>query len=275
MPYNSEDLKKAQISLNYFREHCISPHHERYSFPFLRGSYFAYRKVDVLRIVSIANAISTKPTLLDIGCGYGDFLKKIREFIPKAQGLEKDPMIYYHLPIAKPDFIRIADARWGIEQAFDIIFVGWMDPGVDFRDAIKGKSDVVITTLDQGLSLAAEFDGHGYWRIASWRTPSWEDVNTEIMNRYYTGMSEEKYHGLSLLRGAHNLWYIYCSKEQKSEIIKVTLKEQIEWEKNAFEQWRYDFEQVLDECGFGYHEKVKDFISGKEERLWEIHFDSI
>ena len=37
-------------------------------------------------------------------------------------------------------------ARWGIEQDFDIIFIGWMDPGVDFRDAIQTKTDVVITT---------------------------------------------------------------------------------------------------------------------------------
>ena len=80
-----------------------------------------------------------------------------------------------------------------------------MEPGQDFRDPVSKNTDVIVTTLDQGLSLAAEFDGHGFERIASWITPSWEDVNTEIMNRYYTNMPEQKRAELSRLRGAHNL----------------------------------------------------------------------
>jgi hypothetical protein len=60
-----------------------------------------------------------------------------------------------------PDHIKIVDAHWGIDQKYDLIFVGWMDPGVDFRDAIAAKTDVIVTTLDQGISLAAEFDDHG------------------------------------------------------------------------------------------------------------------
>ena len=54
-----------------------------------------------------------------------------------------------------------------------------MEPGVDYRDKIAAKTDVIITTLDQGLSLAAEFEGHGFEKIASWITPSWEDINTK------------------------------------------------------------------------------------------------
>ncbi|HZA07271.1 MAG TPA: hypothetical protein VE619_06170, partial [Nitrososphaeraceae archaeon] len=85
-----EDLLKARMSLQQFRRHSASPYHERYSFPFLRGTYFAYRKIDVLRLVSIAKAVSNNPQYLDVGCGYGDFLKKIREFIPGAIGIEKE-----------------------------------------------------------------------------------------------------------------------------------------------------------------------------------------
>ena len=36
---------------------------------------------------------------------------------------------------------------------------------------------------------------------------------------------------------------------------------------------RYDFENVLDECGFRYLESTGDPISC-EERLWEICFDN-
>jgi hypothetical protein len=135
---------------------------------------------------------------------------------------------------------------------------------------------VIVTTLDQGISLAAEFDGHGFERIASWRTPSWEDVNTEIMNRYYTKMSNETLQTLSKLRGAHNLWYVYSSKPSRSEAIKSALMQSLEQEKKFNK--RYDFEDVLDECGFRYLEKLEgDLTSKKEqeeekERLWDIKF---
>ena len=36
-----------------------------------------------------------------------------------------------------PDYIRIADAYNGIDKKYDIIFVGWMEPGVDYRDKIS------------------------------------------------------------------------------------------------------------------------------------------
>ena len=272
MSYSSRSLKEAIRSLHSYRMHAISEHHERYSFPLLRGTYFSYRKVDVLRLVAIAYSISKDPSYLDVGCGYGDFLKKIRAYIPNAIGIEKNSEIFYECGIAKPDFIKIADARWEIEQNYDIIFVGWMDPGVDFRDAVRPKSEVVITTLDQGLSLAAEYDGHGYKRIAYWRTPSWEDVNHEIMNRHYTKIPLETYLTISKMRRAHNLWYIYSSNETKSEIIVKTLKQNID-EESKFLSSRYDFEDVLDECGFKYLESTGNPTSYKEH-LWEICFDN-
>lgn len=219
MPFKTADLQKAMISLKQFKTYAMSPHHERYSFPFLCGTYFAYRKIDVLRLISILKAVAKngKPRYLDVGCGNGDFLSKIREFIPNALGIDNDAKIFYYYKREKPDYIKIADARWGINQQFDVIFVGWMEPGLDFRDAVAAKADVIVTTLDQGISLAAEFEGNGFERIAKWRTPSWEDVNIEIMNLYYTKMSSKNYLFLSKLRGAHNLWYIYSSKPSKSD----------------------------------------------------------
>ncbi|MGI0047995.1 MAG: hypothetical protein ACREAW_00500, partial [Nitrososphaera sp.] len=208
MPFNIEDLRKARQALAQFRSTALSPHHERYSFPFFAGSYFAYRKVDVMRVAAMIRAISVSPSYLDVGCGYGDFLKRIREFIPSAEGIEKDGGIFYGLGIAKPEYIRIADAHW-IDKKYDVIFVGWMEPGQDFRDPVARNTDVIVTTLDQGISLAAEFDGHGFQKVAWWRTPSWEDVNTEIMNRIYTKMPDDKRVGFAKMRGAHNLWYIY------------------------------------------------------------------
>ena len=263
------DLLKASNSLAQFRTYSASPYHERYSFPFLRGTYFAYRKIDVLRVISIAKAVSNEPRYLDVGCGYGDFLNKIREFIPNATGIEKDARIFYIFNMSIPDHIKIVDADWGIDQKHDLIFVGWMDPGVDFRDAVAAKTDVIVTTLDQGISLAAEFDAHGFEMVASWRTPSWEDVNIELMNRYYTKMSDNTRQVLSKIRGAHNLWYVYSNKSNISEAIKSSLVQRVEQEKKSLQE-RYDFEDVLDDCGFRYLERLESLTS--DEQLWRIRF---
>ena len=278
MPFKTADLQKAMISLEQFKTYAISPHHERYSFPFIRGTYFTYRKIDVLRLFSISKAVAKngKPRYIDVGCGNGDFLTKMREFIPNAVGIDNDAKVFYYYNMVKPDYIKIADARWGIDHQFDIIFVGWMDPGIDFRDAVAAKTDVIVTTLDQGISLAAEFEGNGFERIAKWRTPSWEDVNIEIMNRYYTKMSNMNYLSLSKLRGAHNLWYVYSSKPSKSEAIKSILIQRLENEKKDMYE-RYDFEDVLDECGFRYLEQLQNLSSyvERKERLWDIQFNNI
>jgi hypothetical protein len=265
VPFNIEDLCKARQALAQFRSAAVSPHHERYSFPFFAGSYFAYRKVDVLRVAAIAHAISSNPSYLDVGCGYGDFLKHVREFLPDAEGIEKECGIFYGLRIEKPDYIRIADARW-IDRKYDLVFVGWMEPGQDFRDSVARSTDVIVTTLDQGISLAAEFDGHGFQRIAWWRTPSWEDVNIEIMNRYYTKMPDEWRAELARMRGTHNLWYVYC-RPQKADIVKEALKRQLEIEPAG----RYDFESVLDECDYGYLQKLEN--PAAPEPLWRVQWN--
>jgi hypothetical protein len=146
-----------------------------------------------------------------------------------------------------------------------------MEPGVDFRDKVASKTDVVITTIDQGLSLGAEYDGHGFRRIATWRTPSWDDVNTEIMNRYYTPISAETCRNLSKLRTAHNLWYIY-SKPSRFSLVRCALMECIKQEDYNFPREYYDFESVLDDCGFRYHEELDEPTSeiGASASLWEI-----
>jgi hypothetical protein len=194
-------------------------------------------------------------------------LKRIREFLPRAEGIEKDAGIFYSLAEPKPDYILIADARW-IDTRYDVIFVGWMEPGQDFRDPIAQNTDVIVTTLDQGISLAAEFDGHGFERVAWWRTPSWEDVNTEIMNRYYTKMSEDKRAELAKMRGAHNLWYVY-SRQNKADTVREAIKMQLEKESSSSPVNSYDFEPVLDECGYQYMHKLEK----AQEPLWQVQWN--
>ena len=265
MPPQINEIRKALSALNEFRRYAVSPFHERFIFPFLCGSYFTYRKIDVHRIVSIAKTISENPTYLDVGCGYGDFLEKVREYIPEAEGIEKSAEIFYGIGRIKPNHIKIADAYNGIDKNYDVIFVGWMEPGVDYRDKISAKTEVIVTTLDQGLSLAAEFDGQGFEKIASWVTPSWEDINIEITNRYYSKLSNELMQTLVDLRGAHNLWYIYCKPELKNSL-KGTLEE---LKMKTIEE-KYKHEEILDECGFGFKEALP-LNSGLY--LWEIKIE--
>lgn len=265
MPFATDDLRRAKHSLDQFRANAVSPHHERYSFPFFSGTYFSYRKIDVMRVAAIARAVNDNPSYLDVGCGYGDFLSHVREFLPGAQGMEKDAEIFYGLGMEKPAHITIADAHW-IDRRYDAIFVGWMEPGQDFRDPVSKSTDVIITTLDQGISLAAEFDGHGFERVAWWRTPSWEDVNIEMMNRHYTPeMPESKRAELAKMRGAHNLWYVYA-KPAKASIVRAALERQASLEDPRD---RYEFESVLDELGFGYLEELETTAG----QLWRVHWN--
>jgi hypothetical protein len=268
MTFSIVDVINAQKELNKFRLYN-NTNHERFIFPFLCGSYFTYRKIDVIRIFTIAKTISQNPTYLDVGCGYGDFLEKIREYIPNAEGIEKSAEIFYSVGKVKPDYIKIADAYNGIDKKYDIIFVGWMEPGVDYRDQISTKAEVIITTLDQGLSLAAEFDGHGFDKIASWTTPSWEDINIEITNKYYSKISNELVQKLVELRGAHNLWYVYCKPQWGKKIknaLKLCLTEEL---KKNYE--RYEFETVLDNAGYKYFETLKNPFT--KYKLWDVIFD--
>ena len=38
-----------------------------------------------------------------------------------------------------------------------------------------------------------------------------------------------------------------------------------------FSKEKFDFEDVLDECGFGYYEKLPSLLSTKKH-LWKVHF---
>jgi SAM-dependent methyltransferase len=272
MPPEINDLGIALNALKEFRKYSISSHHERFIFPFLCGSYFTYRKVDVERITSIAKAVSKDPTYLDVGCGYGDFLEKIIQYLPNAEGIEKSADIFFKLRRYKPDYIKIGDAYNGIEKKYDLIFVGWMEPGVDYRDKIAASTDVIITTFDKGgqcgMNGECEMDEYGFEKIASWITPSWIDVNTELLNKYYSKIPHRTIEFLKQLRGAHNLWYVY-SKPKYKDIIKETLRKCLKYEGQR-EIHTYEFEDVLDDAGYGYLESIKS--SNEEYLLWNIDF---
>lgn len=270
MPFAIQDLQHAHRAYREFLGNCRDPAHARYVFPFFTGSYFAYRRVDAARVAAVAKSISDSPTYVDVGCGYGDFLRRVREYLPAATGIEKEAGIFYSFQILKPDYISLLPVE-AYSGPCDVAFVGWMEPGQDFRRQVSRFAKCVITTFDAGgqcgVSGGCEYDEFGYQRVAWWRTPSWIDVNAELMNRFYTpGLDGQKKQELARLRSAHNFWYVYCRPEFAKQAGSA-LKAQLQKEPLP----GYDFERVLDECGFGYGEKLDGLASAST--LWQVVFD--
>lgn len=271
MPFAIQELQSAYKAYQEFLARKPPAHHARYIFPFFTGSYFAYRKVDVERVVAIARSISPNPSYVDVGCGYGDLLEKVRDQLPTATGIEKEGGIFYSFNKVKPDYIRLMPVE-GLSEPVDVAFVGWMEPGQDFRRSVAKFAQCVITTFDAGgqcgINGGCEYEEFGYERVAWWRTPSWIDVNAELMNRYYTpSLDSKKKEELARLRGAHNFWYVYA-RPNFSNKARSGLQAQLDREKADD---RLDFESVLDECGFGYKEELSALANGK--KLWEVMFD--
>jgi hypothetical protein len=271
VPFAIQQLLDAHRAYRQFLGGSPNPHHARYVFPFFTGSYFAYRKVDAARVAAIARSISACPSYVDVGCGYGDFLGKIREYLPDATGIEKEGGIFYSFQVAKPDHISLMPIE-AYPGPADVAFVGWMEPGQDFRSQVSRFAKCVVTTFDAGgqcgINGGCEYEEFGYARIAWWRTPSWIDVNAELMNKYYTkGLDEKKKKQLAGLRSAHNFWYVYARPEL-AKVVRSGLNAQLEKEDPAE---RYDFESVLDECGFGYKQNLPGLTSGST--LWQVIFD--
>ena len=273
MPFAIQELQSAYKAYQEFLVHNPPSYHTRYIFPFFTGSYFAYRKVDVDRVSAIAKSIASNPSYVDVGCGYGDFLEKVRSCIPDATGIEKEGGIFFAFQVHKPDYIELMAVE-SLSKPVDAVFVGWMEPGQDFRRFIAKCAKCVITTFDAGgqcgINGGCEYDEFDYVRIAWWRTPSWIDVNTELMNRYYTpSIDARKKEELAKLRGAHNFWYVYALPDIADKI-RSGLKAQVEKEKGNSHE-RFDFESVLDECGYGFNEELPAMRGQK--KLWEVIFD--
>lgn len=270
MPFRLEDLQKAYLEYLRFSKNSKFLHHDRFIFPFFCGSYFSYRKVDVKRIVSIAKSLSPNPKYLDYGCGFGDFLEKVKEFIPNAIGFEKEATIFYGLNRTKPPYI-FTFSNIEILDFYDVVFVGWMEPGTDFRKEVSKITDCVITTFDTGgqcgIYGGCDYEEFGFVDIAQWKTPSWIDLNYELMNKYYSNIPKKMVEDLHNLRSAHNIWHVFAKPSVK-DIIISSLKEQERSELNNLE--RFDFEDILDEMDFKFQGKLSSYT---DESLWKIKYN--
>ena len=149
MSFSFDEILKAYEFYKKYQQKKISSHHERFIFPLFSGTYFCYRKIDVLRVISIAKALSNNAKYIDIGCGNGDFLRRIRKYLRQSIGIEQNLLPLYLLKKTKPDYIySIPIELFTNEHKFDLAFVGCMQPCVDFRKYVAKLGNCIITTFD-------------------------------------------------------------------------------------------------------------------------------
>jgi hypothetical protein len=92
------------------------------------------------------------------------------------------------------------------------------------------------------------------------------------MNKYYTPMTDETKKQLLELRSAHTMWYVY-TKENLTSILNEAFKLWMKKESQLpLDVEKYDFESILDECGFHYNEELSLLTSAKKA-IWEVSFE--
>ena len=92
------------------------------------------------------------------------------------------------------------------------------------------------------------------------------------MNKYYTSLTNEIKEELSKLRSAHTIWYIYTKEKLSSTVdwaLKLWMKKEIQL---SLDDEKYNFEQLLDECGYHYNEELSVLTSVKKA-LWQVSFE--
>ena len=119
-----------------------------------------------------------------------------------------------------------------------------MEPGQDFRNSIALSTDIIVTTLDQGISwklkltvmASKEWHGggllHGRMSTRNHESVLYENIRQQA-NRSLPGCGE------------HTTFGMCMSNHKKSGVSKSAQKRQLADESPSND--RYDFESVLDE----------------------------
>lgn len=132
---------------------------------------WAPRALDVARIAAALRVAG--PRVADVGAGTGLLARLLAEAGVPVEASDAAPPPVLHHPVARAE----ADALAG---PFDAIVVSWMEAGKDYRESVARLAPVVINVYDVeggcGVMGAVEFTPQGFIEAASWRTPSFEDV---------------------------------------------------------------------------------------------------
>lgn len=232
---------------------------KRFESPRDFGCYVAYRRVDVLRIVEVARALSPDPRVIDVGCGNGDLLKRVREYIPGAIGVDVEEKW-----TVKP-YIRCMDVN-DVKEEFDMAILSWMELGEDYREAVSRIADVIISVWERGgacgnteirESWTQDFEEFGFIPVATWRTPAWADINMRLI----TGRPPLFTIDLGCI------WEVWAQEGLHKRVLEA-LREYAGREKGLRIE-PYPFERYYDEAGYPLWGNPQGH---KEPFFWEIFF---
>ena len=139
-----------------------------------------------------------------------------------------------------------------IDKKFDLSsWVGWSQDRLS--RSVARSTDVIITTLDQGISLQANLTAmasEGGMVEDSFMGGCQYGDHESIL---YKNAREQSNRASKDARCTQPL--VCVCQTTKVRSVKTTLKMQVEKE-SPFND-RYDFESILDECGYGYLQKLK------------------
>lgn len=129
------------------------------------------RALDVARIAAALRVAG--PRVADVGAGTGLLARLLAGAGVAVDAFDPlPPAIRYH-DVAERDASALAGP-------YDALVVSWMEAGKDYREACARLAPVIVNAYDVeggcGVMGAVDFAPFGFVEAASWRTPSFEDV---------------------------------------------------------------------------------------------------
>lgn len=136
------------------------------------------RGLDVARIASACKVAGR--VVADVGAGTGLLAHLLeQEGVAVAAYDPHPPATRYHA-IEPLDADRLTDS-------YDAALVSWMEAGKDYRDQVAELAPVLVNVYDVeggcGVLGQTDFTQQGFQVAASWRTPSFEDVDHALTHR--------------------------------------------------------------------------------------------
>jgi len=133
------------------------------------------RATDVARIAAVLRACGDH--IVDVGAGTGLLASLLDQAGVKVEAVDPAPPGTTYVPVEQRSAEDLTTPR-------DAVIVGWMEAGVDYREAVARLAPVLVNIYDVeggcGVMGATDFAPYGFVRAASWRTPSFEDAEYAV-----------------------------------------------------------------------------------------------
>lgn len=136
------------------------------------------RALDVARIAA-ACRVGGK-VVADVGAGTGLLAHLLEQEGVAVAAYDPAPPARTFHPIEALDADKLTDS-------YDAAIVSWMEAGKDYRDQVAELAPILVNAYDVeggcGVLGEVDFKQHGFQVAATWRTPSFEDVEHALDHR--------------------------------------------------------------------------------------------